>query len=32
MITKTYTLDRVNEAVDDLRNGLVFRPIIKMKH
>ena len=32
LITKTYTLEQVNQAVMDLKLGKVFRPIIKMKH
>ena len=32
MITKIYRLDEINKAFDDLKNGLVQRPIIKMEH
>ena len=32
MITKIYRLEEINEAIDDLKNGLVQRPIIKMEH
>lgn len=32
MITKVYTLDEINEALDDLENGRVFRPLISMKN
>lgn len=32
MITKIYGLEEINEAIDDLKNGLVQRPIIKMEH
>lgn len=30
LIVKRYKLDQINEALDDLRNGKVFRPIIEM--
>jgi Zn-dependent alcohol dehydrogenase len=32
LITKRYSLEQVNEALLDLENGLVFRPLIKMSH
>ena len=32
LITKRYTLDEINQAIDDLSNGLVFRPLIEMSH
>ena len=32
LVTKRYSLDQVNDAISDLENGLVFRPLIEMKH
>lgn len=32
LITKRYDLDQINEALDDLENGRVFRPLIQMAH
>ena len=32
IITKTYNLENINNAINDLKIGKVFRPIIKMKH
>jgi len=32
LLTKRYTLDRINDALDDLEAGRVFRPLIEMKH
>jgi S-(hydroxymethyl)glutathione dehydrogenase/alcohol dehydrogenase len=32
MISKTYELEEINDALDDLENGKTFRPLIKMKH
>lgn len=32
LLTKHYTLDQINEALDDLEAGKVFRPLIVMKH
>ena len=30
LISKRYKLENINEALDDLENGVVFRPIIEM--
>lgn len=32
MLTKRYTLEQINDALDDLDAGLVFRPLIVMDH
>ena len=32
LITKRYQLDQINEALDDLESGRVFRPLIDMNH
>ena len=32
LLTKRYTLDQINEALDDLEAGRVFRPLIVMEH
>ena len=32
LITKRYTLEQINEALDDLEAGRVFRPLIVMQH
>jgi S-(hydroxymethyl)glutathione dehydrogenase/alcohol dehydrogenase len=32
LVTKKYSLDQINEALDDLENGKVFRPVIEMLH
>ena len=32
LITKKYSLDEINIALDDLSNGNVFRPLIQMEH
>jgi S-(hydroxymethyl)glutathione dehydrogenase/alcohol dehydrogenase len=32
LINKTYRLDEINEALDDLEAGCVFRPLIEMRH
>ena len=32
LITKHYPLDRINDALDDLEAGRVFRPLIVMEH
>jgi S-(hydroxymethyl)glutathione dehydrogenase / alcohol dehydrogenase len=32
LVTKRYTLEQVNEALEDLEQGRVFRPLIEMKH
>lgn len=32
LITKRYSLDNINQALSDLENGLVFRPLIEMCH
>jgi S-(hydroxymethyl)glutathione dehydrogenase/alcohol dehydrogenase len=32
LITKTYNLENINDAIDDINKGKVFRPLIKMKH
>lgn len=32
LLTKRYSLDQINEAVDDLEAGQVFRPLIVMEH
>lgn len=32
LITKRYRLEHINEALDDLENGKVFRPLIEMSH
>ena len=32
LITKRYTLEHINEALDDLEAGRVFRPLIVMQH
>ena len=32
LISKEYTLEKVNAALDDLKKGRAFRPIIRMKH
>lgn len=32
MVSKTYQLDNINDALDDMRNQKVIRPIIKMEH
>ena len=32
LLTKRYRLDQINEAIDDLESGSVFRPLIVMDH
>ena len=32
LLTKNYHLNQINEALDDLENGLIFRPLITMNH
>ena len=32
LIPKTYKLENINDAIDDINKGKVFRPLIKMKH
>jgi S-(hydroxymethyl)glutathione dehydrogenase/alcohol dehydrogenase len=32
LLTKRYSLEQVNEALEDLEFGRVFRPLIEMKH
>tara|TARA_B100000767_G_scaffold265982_1_gene282739 strand:- start:1733 stop:2776 length:1044 start_codon:yes stop_codon:yes gene_type:complete len=32
LLTKKYKLEQINQALDDLENGLVFRPLIVMEH
>jgi S-(hydroxymethyl)glutathione dehydrogenase/alcohol dehydrogenase len=32
LITKRYKLENINEALNDLKDGRVFRPIIEMSH
>lgn len=32
LITKRYRLEEINEALNDLENGSVFRPIIELQH
>jgi len=32
LLTKSYKLEQINEALDDLELGRVFRPLIKMEH
>jgi S-(hydroxymethyl)glutathione dehydrogenase / alcohol dehydrogenase len=32
LITKIYSLEEINDALDDLEAGCVFRPLIKMQH
>lgn len=32
MIPKTYDLENINDAIDDIKKGGVFRPLIKMQH
>ena len=32
LISKTYDLENINDAIDDLKKGSVFRPLIKMQH
>jgi S-(hydroxymethyl)glutathione dehydrogenase / alcohol dehydrogenase len=32
LLTKRYRLDEVNDAIDDLESGSVFRPLIVMEH
>ncbi len=32
LLTKRYSLEQVNEALDDLETGRVFRPLIGMQH
>lgn len=32
LLTKQYALEDINNALDDLENGRVFRPLIKMDH
>lgn len=32
LIKKRYTLNEINNALDDLEKGVVFRPLIKMNH
>jgi len=32
LINKTYSLEKINDALDDLEAGCVFRPLIKMQH
>ena len=29
-VEKTYDLENINDAIDDLKKGRVFRPLIKM--
>ena len=32
LITKRYSLDQINLAIEDLSHGRVFRPLIEMEH
>ena len=32
LLTKRYKLEEINEALDDLESGRVFRPLIVMEH
>ncbi len=32
LITKTYRLENINEAIVDLKNGNIFRPVVDMDH
>lgn len=32
LLTKRYSLEQINEALDDLEAGRVFRPLIEMRH
>jgi S-(hydroxymethyl)glutathione dehydrogenase / alcohol dehydrogenase len=32
LLTKRYSLEQINEAIDDLEGGRVFRPLIVMQH
>ena len=32
LLTKRYYLDQINEALDDLEAGRVFRPLVVMQH
>jgi S-(hydroxymethyl)glutathione dehydrogenase/alcohol dehydrogenase len=32
LVTKRYALEQINEALEDLEQGKVFRPLIEMKH
>lgn len=32
LLSKTYRLDQINDALEDLSSGKVFRPLIKMEH
>jgi S-(hydroxymethyl)glutathione dehydrogenase/alcohol dehydrogenase len=32
LLTKRYSLEQINEALDDLESGKVFRPLIVMEH
>ena len=32
LLTKRYRLHQINEAIDDLESGSVFRPLIVMEH
>ena len=32
LLTKRYSLEQINEALDDLEAGRVFRPLIVMNH
>ena len=32
LLSKPYSLEEINQALDDLENGKVFRPLIKMEH
>ena len=32
LLTHRYPLENINDAINDLNSGLVFRPIIEMKH
>ena len=31
-IPKKYSLENINQAIDDLEEGIVFRPLIEMEH
>ena len=32
LLTKRYPLEQINEALNDLATGKVFRPLIAMQH
>ncbi len=32
LITTIYNIDEINDAMEDIKNGRVFRPLIKMNH